>query len=156
MPDVREGDKAPQFRLLDKDGVAHGIGVTKSDFVVLYFYPKDNTPGCTVEAQEFTLALKAFAQRGAKVIGISGGDGRSKDKFCSTHALKVDLVSDSDFAVCRAYGVYGDKKFMGRTYKGIHRRTFVVNKAGKVVKVFATVTPKGHAKEVLEALDQIA
>lgn len=155
MSDIREGAKAPQFRLADKDGVEHGVGVTKADFTVLYFYPKDNTPGCTVEAQEFSGALKDFTRRGAKVIGISGGDQKTKEKFCSKYDLEVDLVSDPDFSVSRSYGVYGEKKFMGRTYQGIHRKTFVVDAAGKVVKIFNSVTPKGHAQEVLEALDEL-
>jgi peroxiredoxin Q/BCP len=152
MAGVKEGDRAPEFKLLDKDGVAHGVGVTKSDLIVLFFYPKDSTPGCTVESQEFSSAIDDFAQRGAKVIGISGGDQRSKSKFCSKYDLKVDLVSDSDFAVSRAYGVFGEKKFMGRTYEGIHRTTFVIDRSGKVLKVYEDVTPKGHASEVLEAL----
>jgi peroxiredoxin Q/BCP len=152
MAGIREGDQAPRFNLLDKDGVAHGVGVTDADFIVLFFYPKDNTPGCTVESQEFSAAVGDFAKRGAKVIGISGGDQRSKAKFCSKYDLKVDLVSDSDFSVSRAYGVFGEKKFMGRTYEGIHRTTFVVDRSGSVLKVFDDVTPKGHASEVLEVL----
>jgi peroxiredoxin Q/BCP len=155
MSGIREGSKAPRFKLNDKNGAAHGVGVTTADYTVLYFYPKDNTPGCTVEAQEFSNTLKEFERRRAKVIGISGGDQKTKEKFCSKYDLEVDLVSDSDFSVSRAYGVYGEKKFMGRTYQGIHRRTFVVDKSGKVVKIFDSVTPKGHAQEVLEALDQL-
>lgn len=152
MAKIREGAKAPRFTLCDKDGVEHGVGKTKADFLVLFFYPKDNTPGCTVESQEFSGALKEFSRRGAKVIGISGGDQKTKQKFCSKYDLKVDLVSDTDFAVSRAYGVYGEKKFMGRTYHGIHRTTFVVDKGGKIIKIFSEVTPKGHASEVLESL----
>ncbi len=152
MAKLGEGDKAPRFTLCDKDGGEHGIGRSKADFIVLFFYPKDNTPGCTVESQEFSDTLRDFARCGAKVIGISGGDQKTKQKFCSKYDLQVDLVSDTDFAVSRAYGVYGEKKFMGRTYLGIHRTTFVVNKAGTIVKIFSEVTPKGHAREVLESL----
>lgn len=155
MSGIREGAKAPKFRLCDKDGVEHGVGVTEAEFLVLYFYPKDSTPGCTVEAQEFSGALKDFARRGAKIIGVSGGDQKTKEKFCSKYDLEVDLVSDPDFSVSRSYGVYGEKKFMGRTYQGIHRKTFVVDAAGKVVRIFDSVTPKGHAQEVLEALDEL-
>ena len=155
MSSVGEGAKAPKFRLCDKDGAEHGVGVTKADYTVLYFYPKDDTPGCTIEAQEFSAALKDFTRRGAQVIGISGGDQKTKEKFCSKFKLSVSLVSDSDFEVSRSYGVYGDKKFMGRTYKGIHRTTFVIDESGKVAKVFGNVKPEGHAQEVLSALDEL-
>jgi len=156
MSSVREGAKAPKFRLCDKDGKEHGVGVTKANYTVLYFYPKDDTPGCTIEAQEFSAALKDFTRRGAQVIGISGGDQKTKEKFCSKFKLSVRLVSDSDFEVSRSYGVYGDKKFMGRTYKGIHRTTFVIDESGKVAKVFGSVKPEGHAQEVLSALDELS
>lgn len=156
MSSVREGAKAPTFRLCDKDGKEHGVGLTKANYTVLYFYPKDDTPGCTIEAQEFSAALKDFTRRGAQVIGISGGDQKTKEKFCSKFKLSVSLVSDSDFEVSRSYGVYGDKKFMGRTYKGIHRTTFVIDEFGKVAKVFGSVKPEGHAKEVLSALDEMS
>ena len=156
MTELRVGSKAPMFRLNDKDGASHGIGTGDAPFTVVFFYPKDNTPGCTVEAQEFSAALKEFARRGAKVIGISGGDAKTKEKFCSKYDLTIDLVSDSDFAVSKAYGVYGDKKFMGRTYQGIFRTTFVVDSTGKIAAILSDVTPKGHAREVLEALDALA
>lgn len=155
MAQVREGAKAPKFALRDKDGNSHGIGKAQSDFTVLYFYPKDDTPGCTIEAQEFSKNLKSFASRKASVIGVSGGDEKSKEKFCKKYKLEVPLVSDTDFAVSRAYGVYGDKKFMGRVYKGIHRKTFIVDKSGVVARVFDSVKPEGHAEEVLEALDSL-
>jgi len=122
---------------------------------VLYFYPKDDTPGCTIEAKEFSKTLKEFRARNASVIGVSGGDQRSKEKFCAKHSLSVPLVSDSDFKVSRAYGVYGDKKFMGRSFKGIFRKTFILDSKGTVVKVFEAVKPEGHASEVLRAIDAI-
>jgi len=155
MATIKEGAKAPQFKLQDKDGESIGLGAGKADYTVVYFYPKDNTPGCTIEAQEFSKSLKLFQARKAAVVGISGGDERSKEKFCEKYSLSVPLVSDSDFKVSRAYGVYGDKKFMGRVFKGIHRKTFIVDKRGVVVKVFDSVKPEGHAQEVLEALDEL-
>jgi peroxiredoxin Q/BCP len=155
MAQVREGAKAPKFVLQDKDGKSHGIGRGTSDFTVLYFYPKDDTPGCTLEAKEFSKNLKSFASRKASVIGVSGGDQSSKEKFCKKYKLEVPLVSDTDFAVSQAYGVYGDKKFMGRVYKGIHRKTFIVDKSGVVARIFDSVKPEGHAEEVLEALDSL-
>jgi peroxiredoxin Q/BCP len=155
MAQVREGAKAPKFSLQDKDGKSYGVGKSKTDFTVLYFYPKDDTPGCTLEAKEFSKNLKSFMSRNAAVIGVSGGDNKSKEKFCKKYKLEVPLLSDSDFAVSRAYGVYGDKKFMGRVYKGIHRKTFIVDKAGVVARIFDSVKPEGHAEEVLEALDSL-
>lgn len=152
---MKEGAKAPQFTLLDKDGNAVSLGMAKSDFTVLYFYPKDSTPGCTIEAQEFSRSLKDFKARKTAVIGISGGDQKSKEKFCEKYSLSVPLVSDEDFAVSKAYKVYGDKKFMGRTFKGIHRKTFIIDKRGVVARVFDTVKPEGHAREVLAALDEL-
>jgi peroxiredoxin Q/BCP len=155
MKELRVGAKAPKFELTDKDGAAVASAWAKNDFTVLYFYPKDSTPGCTLEAKEFSDSLAAFRARKASVIGVSGGDDRSKLKFCEKYALKVCLVSDSDFGVSQAYGVYGQKKFMGRTFNGIHRKTFVVDSRGVIAHVFSTVKPEGHADEVLRVIDQL-
>ena len=147
------GKKAPKFLLPDKNGEKHSLESSETDRVVLYFYPKDDTPGCTLEAQEFSGVASSFKKLGVTVIGISGGDNRSKAKFCLKHDLKIPLLSDSDFAVSEAYGVYGEKKFMGRTYKGIHRTTFIVNvKRGVIEEVFSSVKPEGHAQDILLAL----
>lgn len=155
MKQIEQGSKAPKFTLLDRNGESVSLGGAKAEYTVLYFYPKDNTPGCTIEAQEFSHALKEFEARKVAVVGISGGDQKSKEKFCAKYSLTVPLVSDTDFEVSKAYGVYGDKKFMGRAFKGIHRKTFIVDKHGVVVRVFDTVKPKGHAQEVLAALDDL-
>jgi peroxiredoxin Q/BCP len=155
MKQLREGAKAPKFALEDKDGRVYGVGKEKADYTVLYFYPKDDTPGCTIEAQEFSSNLKDFKSRKASVIGISGGDQKTKAKFCGKYKLQVPLVSDTNFSVSRAYGAYGDKKFMGRSFKGIHRKTFIVDSAGTIAKVFDSVKPEGHAEEVLEAIDAL-
>ncbi len=154
MVKLKEGSKAPKFNLQDKDGESYGVGVTKADYTVLFFYPKDNTPGCTIEAKEFSDAVATFKRRKIALIGISGGDAKSKAKFCEKQSLTVPLVSDTDFTVSQAYGVYGDKKFMGRSFKGIHRTTFVVDAKGVVVGVFESVKPQGHAKEILEFIEQ--
>lgn len=155
VKELKEGSKAPAFSLKDRQGKPVSLGALTSDFTVLYFYPKDNTPGCTIEAQEFSKALREFATKKAIVIGVSGGDEKTKTTFCKKYGLTVTLVSDSDFKVSRAYGVYGDKKFMGRVFKGIHRKTFVVDKKGVIRRVFSSVKPEGHAKEVLAAIDQL-
>lgn len=153
MKELGVGTKAPKFELRDKHGVSVKSAWATSDFTVLYFYPKDSTPGCTIEAKEFSDSLSAFKARKAAVIGVSGGDDRSKRKFCEKHDLKVCLVSDSDFEVSQAYGVFGQKKFMGRTFDGIHRKTFIVDKRGVIAHVFSTVKPEGHADEVLQVID---
>lgn len=155
MKELSVGDKAPKFELLDKDGSAVKSAWSKSDFTVLFFYPKDSTPGCTIEANEFSDALGNFKKRKVSLVGISGGDEKSKAKFCAKYSLEVCLVSDSDFEVSQAYGVYGQKKFMGRTFNGIHRKTFIVDSRGVVAHVFSAVKPEGHAGEVLRVIDDL-
>ena len=155
MPQLREGQRAPNFKLTDKDGKPHQLQAVGAEYTVLYFYPKDSTPGCTIEAQEFSAKLKEFSVRKVRVLGVSGGDDSSKEKFCRKFKLSVPLVSDTDFRVARSYGAYGDKKFMGRSFKGIFRKTFLVDSAGKVVRIFDSVKPEGHAEEVLAAIDSL-
>ncbi len=149
---MKIGSKAPDFILTDKDGVAVNLSTIESEFVVIYFYPKDDTPGCTIEGSEFSAALSKFKKLGATVIGISGGDDASKAKFCAKHKLKVTLLSDTDLSVSKAYGAFGEKSFMGRKYKGILRKTFVVDGERKLLKIFDSVTAKGHAAEVVAFL----
>ena len=150
MPKLKVGKKAPVFELPDKNGTPHKLSEVKEDFVVLYFYPRDNTPGCTVEAIEFNNKLNAFKKLKAKIIGISGGDEKSKTTFCKKHKLKVTLLSDSDFKVSKKYGAYGPKVFMGRKFNGIRRMTFVLDKTRKIIEVFSKVDPKTHAQQVKE------
>jgi peroxiredoxin Q/BCP len=142
--------KAPTFALKDKEGVTHKLSSFKSEFVVIYFYPKDNTPGCTLEAQDFSRLLPQFKKAKTEVVGISGGDEKSKTKFCEKHKLNVLLLSDPDFSVSKAYNAYGQKKFMGRSFQGIFRSTFVLNKKREIIKVFEQVKAAGHAEEVLK------
>lgn len=144
------GQEAPAFALKDRSGAVNNLKDVKADFTVVYFYPKDNTPGCTMEAQEFDGKLSQFEKAGAAIIGISGGNEESKEKFCSKHSLHLTLLSDPDFAVCSAYGVYGIKKSAGITTEGIKRTTFVLDKNKHVIKVFDNVKPAIHATEVLD------
>ena len=150
---MKVGSQAPDFLLTDKDGVAVNLSAIESEFVVIYFYPKDDTPGCTIEGIEFSACLSKLKKLGATVIGISGGDDASKAKFCAKHKLKVTLLSDTDLSVSKAYGAFGEKSFMGRRYKGILRKTFVVSGERKLVKIFDSVTAKGHAAEVVAFLE---
>jgi thioredoxin-dependent peroxiredoxin len=155
MAKLKEGGKAPSFSLQDKDGEVRKLGEGNFDYTVVYFYPKDNTPGCTIEAQEFSKQIKKFEKAGAAVIGISGGDEKSKIKFCTKHKLKVTLLSDPDFKVASKYGAYGPKTFMGKKFKGINRMTFVLNRHKKVLKIYDKVKAAGHAEEVLNFIKEL-
>lgn len=155
MSELKVGQTAPRFSLKDKDGKPHSLSEAKADYTVLYFYPKDDTPGCTLEAKEFSELLPKFKSRNVRVVGISGGNEKSKTTFCKKHALKVPLLSDTNFKVAKSYGAYGAKKFMGRSFKGIFRKTYLVDSSGKIAKVFPTVKPEGHAEEVLAAIEEL-
>ena len=147
---LKEGEQAPDFSLRDKDSNIHSLSEINSDYVLIYFYPKDSTPGCTIEAQEFSKDIEEFNKLNTTIIGISGGDEKSKTKFCEKHDLKILLLSDTDFSVSNNYGVYGEKSFMGRKYMGISRWTFVLNKDHKIIKIYDKVKPAEHSQEVLE------
>jgi thioredoxin-dependent peroxiredoxin len=148
-----EGKVAPDFTMKDKDGKATKLSELrgKKD-VVIYFYPKDFTPGCTMEATEFSRDYKKFKDAGIEIVGISPDDEESHQKFREKMGMPYPLVADTDKEVSKKYGVYGLKSFIGREYMGVNRSTFLVDKAGKVVKVFKKVKPAGHSKEVLEIL----
>jgi len=120
--------------------------------VVLFFYPKDNTPGCTKEAIAFTGLLEDFAASGATVLGISKDSVKKHDNFVAKHDLKVALLSDADGDVCETYGVWGEKKMYGKTFEGITRTTVLIDAEGRVTRVWPKVKVDGHAEEVLEAV----
>ena len=147
---VKEGDQVPKFELND----ANGNKVKSSDFKgknhAIYFYPKDFTPGCTTEADEFSRDYQKFKKNGIEVIGISPDDVDSHKKFCEKMGIKYPLLADVDKEVSKAFGVWGLKKFMGREYMGVNRSTFLVNEKGKIFKVFPKVKPKGHSQEVFD------
>lgn len=147
--------KASDFELRDKDEKIFKLSDIKSDYVVVYFYPKDDTPGCTIEANDFTYYLDEFKKLNAVVVGISGGDSKSKEKFCKKYNLKILLLSDADFNVCKYYGSYGEKNFMGRKYDGIFRNTYILDKNKKIIKIYENVSAKDHAKEVLDFLRKL-
>lgn len=147
------GDKAPDFALKDFSGKVHRLSKSRGKRgAVIFFYPRDNTPGCTVEAKGFNKTLKKFENLGVNLFGISGGDEKSKSKFCDKHSLKVTLLSDSDFSVAKSYGAFGKKSFMGMKFEGIFRKTYIVDSKGKLVHIFNKVNPLGHEKEVLKVV----
>jgi peroxiredoxin Q/BCP len=156
MAGLKIGQPAPRFSLKDKDGKPHSLGASKTEFTVLYFYPKDDTPGCTLEAKEFSKFIEKFKSRKVSVVGVSGGNDKTKAKFCEKYSLKVPLVSDTDFKVAKSYGAYGTKQFMGRSFQGIFRMTFLVDKSGMIARIFDSVKPEGHAEEVLVAIDELS
>lgn len=150
MAQLKEGKKAPNFKLKNQKGEQLQLNKLDSDYVVLYFYPRDSTPGCTIEAKEFTKELPLFSKLNAKILGVSGNDEISKQKFCAKYKLKITLLADPDFAVAKSYGAYGEKKFMGLKFKGIKRQTFVLDAKRKILKIYRDVKAKGHAQEVLD------
>lgn len=149
---VDVGQKAPDFALKDQTGKTVRLKDFRGKPVVLYFYPKDHTPGCTREACEFRDAETAFAKIGAVVLGVSLDDEISHRSFIAKYGLPFSLLCDTDAAVSKAYGVYKQKNLYGRKYWGIERSTFVIDGTGVIKAVFRKVKVDGHAKEVLAAL----
>jgi peroxiredoxin Q/BCP len=149
---LKEGAKAPAFSLPSDDGSTVALRELKGKKVVLYFYPKDDTSGCTAQACEFRDSWAAVKRKGAVVLGVSPDGVKSHGKFKEKYDLPFPLLADEDHAVAEAYGAWGEKSMYGRKYFGILRTTFVIDEAGRVAKVFEKVKPKGHAAEVLAAL----
>jgi peroxiredoxin Q/BCP len=153
MKKLQEGDKAPDFTLSDQSGKVVKLSQFKGKKnVVLYFYPKDLTPGCTQEACDFTAQKAKFSKRDTVILGVSFDDEKRHQKFIEKNHLKIDLLADTDKSVADLYGVHQMKSFMGRKFMGIVRSTFVIDKKGKIKKIFPQVKVKGHVEEVLETL----
>ncbi len=148
---ISEGKPLPKFQLIDTNGNTVKSSELKGKKLVIYFYPKDFTPGCTVEADEFSRDYKKFQKAGIEIIGISKDDVESHKKFCKKMNIPYILLADTKTEVSKLFGVWGKKNFMGKEYMGIKRSTFLVNENGEIFKVFEKVKPKGHSKEVLEA-----
>lgn len=146
------GSKAPEFNLLDSNGKKHSLSDFSGKNVVLYFYPKDDTPGCTIEACEFRDSNEDLKNLDAVVIGISKDEGESHRKFIEKYNLNFLLLSNPDSKVIEAYESWGERKFMGKTYMGTMRNTFVIDKKGKIAAILKDVNPKGHSKQVIEEL----
>jgi peroxiredoxin Q/BCP len=149
---LEDGENAPDFELADADGEQVRLSRLKGRPVVVYFYPKDDTSGCTAEAKDFTCLIDAFKAAGTDVIGISPDSAASHAKFAKKHDLGVRLLADEDKEAAQAYGVWVEKTMYGRKYMGVERATFLVNAAGKVAKSWRKVSVPGHAEEVLDAV----
>lgn len=154
MPLIEPGTTAPVFTLNDQHGTPHRLADYAGRHVVLYFYPKDDTPGCTQEACAFEEALPDFSGVDAVILGVSVLDEKSKAKFATKHGLTFPLLADADKAVADAYGVWQEKSMYGRTYMGVARVTYLIGPDGRVVRRWDGVKVNGHAAEVLAALRQ--
>lgn len=152
---LKEGDKAPAFSLPAGTGEKISLKELKGGMVVLYFYPKDLTPGCTQEACDFRDSRTAFKRLGAVVLGISRDSVASHQKFKARHELPFPLLADEEGKVCEAYGVWKEKSLYGRKFMGIERTTFVIGPDGRIARIFPKVKVKGHIDEVLEACRKI-
>ncbi len=143
---------APDFELLDENGNPRSLSEFRGKAVVLYFYPKDDTPGCTKEACSFRDDYAVYEEAGVVILGVSPDSPKSHAKFKAKYNLPFTLLADEDHKVCELYGVWGRKKFMGREYDGVFRTTYLIGPDGRILKVFPDVKPDGHSTEVLAAL----
>lgn len=152
MTSLKEGDKAPDIIAKDQDGKTWKLADQKGKKVILYFYPRDNTPGCTAEACDFRDNYQSLTKKGFEVVGVSNDDEKSHQKFIAKFDLPFTLLADTDKKIVNDYGVYGEKKFMGRTFDGIHRTTFIIDEQGKIEKVIERVKTKEASQQVLDEL----
>jgi peroxiredoxin Q/BCP len=152
MPELKEGDAAPEIDLLTERSERFRLSELRGKKVVVYFYPRASTPGCTTEACQFRDASGEFAGRNTVIVGISPDKPAAQQKFKTSQRLPFTLLADVDKAAAQAYGVWTEKKFMGRKFMGVERSTFVIGEDGRIEKIFRKVKANGHAAEVLTAL----
>lgn len=148
---LNEGDIAPDFTTKDQNGNAVKLSDFKGKRVVLYFYPKDDTPGCTKEACSLRDSFDVFEEKGIKILGVSTDNEKSHQKFITKYNLPFDLLADTEKEIVEAYGVWGEKNMYGKKYFGINRTTFLIDENGKIIKIFKKVKVDEHADEVLQA-----
>ncbi len=152
---IKEKNLAPAFKLPSTNKKEFSLKDSLGNFVVLYFYPKDDTPGCTIETNDFNKLLPKFKKLNCEILGISKDNLKSHDKFRDKYKIKFDLLADEEIKVLKKYKVWAKKKFMGREFMGIVRTTFLIDKKGKIIKIWNNVKVKDHAKEVLQTLQNI-
>ena len=148
--------KALNFTLPSTNKTKYSLNDSFGKFIVLYFYPKDDTPGCTIETNDFNKLLSKFKKLECEVYGISKDNLKSHDKFRDKYKIKFDLLADEELTVLKKYKVWGKKKFMGREFMGVLRTTFLIDKKGKIIKIWDNVKVKDHAKDVLETIKNLS
>jgi len=152
MSVLKIGDKAPEFELLNQDGIKIALKDFLGKKVLLYFYPKDNTPGCTTQACDFTQFYEEFTDKNYAIIGISPDDTKSHEKFAQKFKLKHILLSDTQKEVCKKYGAWGVKKNYGKEYEGLIRSSFIIDEKGIIKELYYNVKAKGHVQKLLERI----
>lgn len=153
MPGLKEGTKAPVFKSIDQNGNAIALSDFKGKKVILYFYPHDNTPTCTLQACNLRDNYALLIKKGFQIIGISTDDVKSHKKFETKYSLPFPLVADTDNSIAEKYGVWGLKKFMGREFIGMHRTTFIIDESGKIQKIIEKPESKKHAEQIIALLE---
>ena len=153
---LKINSQAPNFKLLSTSKEIYSLKDSLGKYVVIYFYPKDDTPGCTIETNDFNKLLSKFEKLECEIYGISKDNIKSHDKFRDKYKIKFNLLADEEIKVLKKYKVWGKKKFMGREFMGINRTTFLIDKKGKIIKIWENVKVKDHAKEVLETLEEFS
>jgi len=149
---LKINSQAPNVKLLSTSKETYSLKNSLGKYVVIYFYPKDDTPGCTIETNDFNKLLSKFEKLECEIYGISKDNIKSHDKFRDKYKIKFNLLADEEIKILKKYKVWGKKKFMGREFMGINRTTFLIDKKGKIIKIWENVKVKDHAKEVLETL----
>ena len=153
---LKTNTKAPDFKLPSTSKDKYSLKDSIGKYVVIYFYPKDDTPGCTIETNDFNKLLSKFKKLECEVYGISKDNLKSHDKFRDKYKIKFDLLADEELTVLKKYKVWGKKKFMGREFIGINRTTFLIDEKGKIIMIWENVKVKDHAKDVLETIKNIS
>lgn len=152
---IKPGDKVPEISVINQDGKQIMLSDFKGKNIVLYFYPKDNTPGCTMEAKDFRNHIEKFEQLNTVVLGVSKDDENKHQKFIDKYCLPFDLLADTQGKLCQAFGVWVEKSMFGKKYMGIERSTFLINSQGIVVADWRKVTVRGHAEDVLTVIKNL-
>lgn len=150
MTTLKKGDSAPQFSALDQDGKLHKLADYSGKKLVVFFYPKANTPGCTAEACNLSDNIELFNQKNYAILGVSADSQKVQSKFKEKYNFPFPLIADEDKSVCNAFGIWGPKKFMGKEYDGIHRTTFIIDEMGIIEEVISDVKTKEHTAQILK------
>jgi len=152
MHHLKEGDTAPDFSGITETGKKVSLGDYTDKKLILFFYPKDNTPGCTAEVCSLRDGFSELKSRGYELLGVSPDDETKHQKFITKHELPFPLLADTELETIKAYGIWGAKKFMGKEYDGLHRTTFVISEEGKIIKIIRKVKTKDHAHQILDEM----